>query len=100
MPGKDLQHRMRVALGVSRPGEVRVKTFDGHAEGPDAFLGAVPAAPRVLAQEIGNLFQLTPRLGLYRLDFQLVFEHRRQTALLAPQPPDNLGATLAQDLLA
>ena len=104
MPGKGLEHRVGSALGVSRPGQVRVETLDGHADSPDALLGTVPAAPGVLAQEIGNLLQLTPRLGLDRLDFPLVFEHRRQLALLAPQPPDGLGvvqpeAALLNDLV-
>src|ERR1035441_43402 len=99
MPGKGLEHRVGSALGVSRPGEVGVETLDGHADSPDTFLGAVPAAPGVLAQEIGNLFQLTPRLGLDRLDFPLVFEHRLQLALLAPQPPDGLGVVQPETAL-
>jgi hypothetical protein len=35
-------------------------------------------------------FQLTPRLGLYRLDFQVVFEHRLPRS---PGPDDKRGAT-------
>ena len=35
MPGKGPQHRMRAALSVQRPSQVRVQALDGHAHGPD-----------------------------------------------------------------
>ena len=68
MPRKGPKHRMWIAPGVHRPGEVRVQALDGHADGPDALLVAVPAAPQILAQEVGYRFQLALRLGLHRLD--------------------------------
>jgi hypothetical protein len=91
MPGKRLQHRVRFALSIDGHGQASVQTPDGQAHGPGALLDAVPAAPGVLAHEIGNCFQLAERLSLNGLDFIIVVEHRLELALLAAQVPDDLG---------
>ena len=82
---------MRIALGVHRPGEVRDQNLDSHADDPGAFLRAVPAAPGVRPQEIGNRFQFALRLGPHRLNLQPVIDHRLQLALPPAHGPNALS---------
>jgi len=69
VPGKRLQHRVRPALAVHRPGQVGVQALDSHADGPDAPLRSVPAPPRIPAQILGDLLQFAERLGLHWRNF-------------------------------
>jgi hypothetical protein len=88
MQGKAPQHRMRQALGVHRSGEPGLQALDGPGHGPDAPLRAAPAASRAFAQELGDLLQFAQCLGLHRLAFPVVLQHRLQRPLSAPQGPD------------
>jgi len=91
MPGKRLQHRVRFAFGVHRPGQPGVQIPDRQPHLPGALLDAVPAAPGVLAHEIRHRFQLAQRRRLHRLEFAIVVEHRLQLALAAAHVPDRVG---------
>src|ERR1039457_4118666 len=90
VPGKVLQHRMRLARGIHGLPETAAQALDGFGNGPDALLRAVRAAPRVLAQELQDLLPLPPRLRLHRLACPRVRQHGLKLTRLAAQAPDHL----------
>jgi hypothetical protein len=83
----------KAAGGVDQGGERGAGRSEGagdsHRFGEALRAGAsfrtVPTQPGTLAQVLRYFFQLAQRLGLYRLDLVLVFEHPLQLALAAPK---------------
>jgi hypothetical protein len=72
MPGKILQDRMLLALGIYPPPQMAEQALNGAGHGSGALLGGVLASPCVLAQEFQDLPMLLPRLRLRRLASALV----------------------------